>query len=422
MKELTDRLLKTWKDKAVFGTTIVSVGLFLSGIFSYLLQIVLAGFLSVADYGTFNVLLSLSIILAVPNTAFVTSIIKLVSDLKVKDRFDLLTKMFWSLTKYEFILGTGLFLLIFLLRGDLGYYLKISDTTVFIFYGVFLGISFLSTASNAYLQGLLRFKAFSFYNVFLSTTRLVFPLLLVALGFGLAGIFSGMSFSIFLTFFVALLLLKKNFIAHKNENVNDLLLKAVKFTIPVLLTNIGLSLMNNIDIVLMKRYFEPETVGQYAGVMTIGKILLFGCGTIGLAMYPQIAEAHAKKDHVMRLFGKFLVLQLSVVGICAAAFIFFPQFFTLLLFGKRFLPSASFLPLYALFIGMYVMINFFVLFFLAVEKTKVWVFLSAAVLLQFVLLNVYKHGIAQVIYVDVFVAGLLLLVLVAFLLKERNGV
>jgi O-antigen/teichoic acid export membrane protein len=78
----------------VGGTIIVTIGAFIGSFFNYLTQVGLGRILSVEEYGTFNALLSLSVILSVPVLALTNSIIRNVSELKAMGRFDILTKMF----------------------------------------------------------------------------------------------------------------------------------------------------------------------------------------------------------------------------------------------------------------------------------------------------------------------------------------
>jgi len=83
------------KDVVFLGTLIVTIGSFAGAFFSYLLQFILARYLSVQDYGTFNALLSLFYIVGVPATVLSTSLIKLISRLKSADAFDKITQLFW---------------------------------------------------------------------------------------------------------------------------------------------------------------------------------------------------------------------------------------------------------------------------------------------------------------------------------------
>ena len=70
---------KVKTNKYLMGTVYIGVGSVLASIFSYLLQFVFGRILSVADFGTFNALISLSYLVGVPAGVFSVSLIKYIS-------------------------------------------------------------------------------------------------------------------------------------------------------------------------------------------------------------------------------------------------------------------------------------------------------------------------------------------------------
>ncbi|MBI4091419.1 hypothetical protein HY419_01550, partial [candidate division WWE3 bacterium] len=153
------------------GTLIVAVGMFLSNILSYLLQLVLGNYLSAVDYGEFLALLSLIYIFSVPVGAVGTAIIKVTSELRGENRFDTLTDLFVRFTKLLAVLSFLFLLLLTLGKERVSAYLNLGDPSLVVVFAVFLFLSFLMTTPISYLQGLLRFKAFSFITVMGSLLR-----------------------------------------------------------------------------------------------------------------------------------------------------------------------------------------------------------------------------------------------------------
>jgi len=231
------------------GTFIVTVGVFVGGIFSYILQIGLGHLLSIEDFGTFNAFLSLSIIFGIPAGVISTSLIKKVSELLAQNDFFTLRKFFWSFTKLSLALGTVLSLLFILLNNQVSTYLNIQHTPVIFVFAVFLAFSFLNVATLSYLQGLLRFKAFAFLSLVSQFLRLVIPLGLVYAGFAVSGAYAGLTMVGILSFFISILLLNKNFKAGLNPPQNFDGIKLTRlykglllFSIPVLFINSGIAL------------------------------------------------------------------------------------------------------------------------------------------------------------------------------------
>ncbi len=406
------------KNPLIEKTVVVTAGTFTGSIFAYLLQIFLGRWLSVADFGSFTALLSLSVILGVLTATFTTSLIKLVATLASKEEFDTLTNLFAQLV--IFLLGVGLlfFSTIYFSREFLSGFLLISDPNLFMYFGIFLGISFLSLLPLSYLQGLQRFRSYAVFVVLRHLLRLLLPVIAVVLGFGLVGVFSGMTFAVLVSFAVGVFVLKRNFTKFERKDLRPYYKSVLSFAGAVLFVQIGMTFLNNVDVILVKHFFDELTAGLYAGLVTVGKVLLFGASTVGVVMFPMISAAYTKKENYMTKFKYLLFLQIFVVAIGILAFNFGGDQITRIMFGETYVPVAQYLPKFSFFVGAYVLINFMILFFLAIEKVKVFFFLVPAIIAQVVFINKYHATISNVINVNLAVSLALLLGVVVYFAKS----
>jgi len=401
-------------NQAIRGTVIVSLGFFVASVFGYLLQFFLGRILSVSEYGAFNALLAVFTVLTVFSSSLMNSLIKVVSDLKAKDEFDVLTHFFIKLSLGILVFGFLVSLVVYLARSEISGFLKIEDDFLITVFGLYIGISFLGMIPSSYLQGLLKFGAFSFWTVMGGIFRFGIPAALVYFGYKTSGVFFGMVLATVLAYLLSLVLLKKDFGGYSTQSLQNQYRKLISFIGPMLFVNIGMTLLNNVDVILVKHYLSGDEAGIYSGVVTLGKVLLFGAGTVGVVMFPQISSAFAKKEDFSEKFKPFLMLQIFVVLCGVVIFAIFPKFITLMMFGERFLPAVQYLPKFAFFTGVYVMINFLILFFLAVEKTRIVLFQIPAIAGQFVLITLYHSSIDQIINVNVAVSVFLLLFVVLY--------
>src|SRR3989339_314621 len=415
---MLDRTKELLKDKVIQDTVVVTAGLLLGSLFSYLLQFYLGRSLSVEDYGTFNALLSLAYLVGIPTIVFNTSITKLVSELFGQSKLPQLSKLFSKLTLGLLSLGV-LFLVIFIVFGSfLDSYLKIGDYFLIIVNGLFLSTSFLPIIPGSYLQGLLRFRSYAVYSVFSGVVRFIIPTVLVFLGYRLYGVFVGFLLSSILAYLFGYALLKKHFVSPQGIKMDGLYKKLFIVGMPALLFNSGMMVLNNIDVLMVKRYFPSVDVGYYAGVVTLGKIFLFGAGTVATVMFPQIAKLFSSKTNYRDTFVKFLAFQLILVlgGLCVFSAI--PGFLTHLFFGVRFEASIILLPRFSIFIALYILVNFLALFFLAIEKYKLPIVLLPAVVVQFVLLNIFHRDLLEIINVNIAVTLVVLVIFIVFLIRD----
>lgn len=413
---------KALKNETIYSSIVGTAGLLIGSFFNYLLHFCLARFLGVSGYGVFNALLAVAVLLSAPIAILNTALTKISSELLAKKDFNILTKLFWSMLVYAQLFGIVVFFAISLLHKLIAGYLYITDTTTIVLLGLSLLFIFTKTVPVAYLQGLLRFKGFAFIAGFDGLARFTFGIILVLLGLRLRGVLLGLGLADLTTTILAIVVLKKNLTKILPVDVGGYFQKILRFSIPVFLVQLGMMALNNIDIILVKRYFSAEIAGYYSSTVTIGKILLFGAGTISTIMLPQISVLYVKGQNYMQKLKHFIMLQLLMVLGGITVYTLFAKLLVLGLFGTNFMTAVQYLPRFSLFIGLYVLINFMALFFLATERVKVAIFILVAVALQVFAINIWHDSLFQIININIGVSLILYVNLwVYFLLVHLNS-
>ena len=166
---------------------------------------------------------------------------------------------------------------------------------------------------------------------------------------------------------------------------------------------------------MVKNFFDPVSAGLYIGAATIGKMIIFGTGSVVLVMFPQISSLNAKSIDYKNKFWILTTIQVLLVLVALTAFILFPKPITLLFFGEKFSGSIHLVPKYALFASLYVVVNYFVMFFIAIDKTTVSFFLIPMAIAQIILINVYHNSLDQVVHTNIVVLSFLLICLLILL-------
>lgn len=406
----------------IAGTVIVTIGTFIGSIFGYVLQVSLGRLLSVEDYGIFNALLSLAVILTVPSSALSNSLIKIVSELKAQDKFDVLTQLYVKMTLFILVFGTVVGFLVYSLRFYIANYLNITDVTPVIFFGIFLGLSFLSINPSSYLQGLLRFKAFAFFAAISGFLRTAFALIFVILGYKVGGVYFGLGLSFIALYIIAAVLLKKNFTRFESFSLRPYYKNIANLGVVMFFVGVGMTFLNNVDVILVKHLFDETTAGLYSGIVTVGKIFLFGAGTVTILMYPQISELYTKGENYLKRFLQFLALQLVLIIGGVTVFSIFPRFITQILFSDQFLPAVPYIPKFSIFVAFYILINFMYMFLLAINKKIIWTFLLPAIALQYFLISAKHESLNSIINANLIVSGGLLFVIILYTLYNLRNV
>lgn len=412
-----DLVKKNWQNTATQGTVIITVGLMLSNVINYAFQAIMGRLLSPADYGTLNSLLSLSVIIGVPAGILSASLIKVSSELLARSDFRRLTYLFWRLVVYSLASGFAIFFIFLMIENSLAAYLNIPDKSLILIFGLLMAIALFRVIPFAYLQGLLRFKGFAFSVTMQSVLRFIIPIIFIVAGYGLRGVLGGLVISGLMAALLAVAVLKKNLTHLEKSDLSDFYRKIILFSIPVFFIQFGMQALNNIDVIMVKKFFEPDMAGYYAGVVTMGKMFLFGAGTIVTVMFPIISNTFAKNEDTKPVFKQFLSFQVILIAAGLFVFNFFPKLITLIFFGEGLLHSVAYLPRFSFFVALYILNNFMIMYFLAIEKTKIFMFFIPALIAQFVLLNIFHSSLVQVINVNIAISTVLLAALLFFMRK-----
>jgi len=412
---LKDSFYNILNNKNLHNTFIIASGTIIGSFFSYLLQFSLGRVLSVSDYGTFNALISLSSILGIPATVFSVAIVKRVAEYTARGDRHTTSAMFKSLSLVSVLVGALIFSLLVLVSPGISTKLQIGNITLVIYFSLLIGLSLFSAIPLSFIQGLMLYRRWAFFTTIASFLRLIFALLPVLFGLGLEAVFLGLSGNVIITYFLSVILLWKIFTKEKSTSLIPEYKKLILFGSSTLLVSLGLIFMNNIDMVLVKRYFDSVSAGYYAGAVTVGKILLFGSTAVTTLMFPSISALYAQKKNFKPQLKQLFLIQTILVAVGLIIFELFPGFITSLFFGPAFFHSVPYLKAFSIFITLYVFIYFLVMFCLSIEKTKVYLCLIPGIITQYLLISYYHENIFQIINADIISALITLIILSCYL-------
>jgi len=106
--------------------------------------------------------------------------------------------------------------------------------------------------------------------------------------------------------------------------------------------------MTQLDMVLVKYYFTQQEAGYYAAASILGKAVLFLPGGIVMALYPMVAENHARGQTSAHLLAQALGLTVSLCVFGAAFYWFFGEGVVILLYGASYQESGPLLKYFGL--------------------------------------------------------------------------
>ena len=408
--------------KLISNSGIIFTGSLVGSFFSYLFNMLSGRWLGPELYGDFTTLLSLTAILSVAGGAVLTVTMKYSSELYTQGKIQALKKLFGKFSRYVLIFALALFVVSLLFIKPIESFFSITKVLPIIitFAGFIFG--FLIVVNRGVLQGTQKFLPLSITSVLEMVIRLSLGAVLIKIGLSLTGIMAAVVLSTAIIYFVTLLPIKKIFQKQATVKENFVFNKKeiAHYAIPALFSAILLIVAINIDVILVKHFFDPETAGIYAAVSTIGKIVLYATGPIVGVMFPMILEKKTTGEKHYKLFLFSILLTviggLIILGIYTVA----PSTVIRILYGTKFVAYYDLLPKVGLFVLLYALVNILANYFLAIKNFLFLYIFAAVIILQVVLINYNHSSLEDVVKVLISTSALLFALLFGYYLVTKK--
>ncbi len=321
----TSRTEASTARRQVSGALILSVTMLAVAAANYLLNLLLARFLSPAEFGDAN--LAVNLVLAAAAAAGMFQLLSArsgaVDDPAGIDSRRRLMRWAWS---------TGGAAGIGLAAGStaLAHLFNTSTPVLFVVIGLGLPVYFAQAVLRGALQGELRMGRLAMTYGVEAATRVGITLVLLALGYGVAGAAVAISLS-FVASAIAARHRAKSTVSGKDGRLgvpetkkSDL--ATVSLAAAILL--VGQVVIANGDVILAKALMDPQAAGAYAGAAVIGRGLYFLSWAVVHSTFPVVANTKCPKAR-RKALNRALVMVASTCGVGIAG---------LALLGKRIIP------------------------------------------------------------------------------------
>jgi len=388
-------------------------------------------FIDVDDFANYSLFITfIGLISIIPNTVS-TSIIMTVNEFKTSEKFEELYDLFIKLLGIFFLIGSVFGLLIYKFQSTLSLVFKTDVPNFFTYSGFYLLILVLIIPIQAFIYGLMKFKSHSFLITSTVLVKLLSLGYFYSKGFGFSSIFYGFIASGIYYLVCGLLILFLNLEKNGQKiSSKSAITKVFYFSVPILFISLGKELITYLDFLIVKSKFDSIISGNYALLLNIGKVFLFGSLLILGVMLPQISESFNKKENYFKKFKIYLYLELFIVGVGVVLFAVFPKLVIDLLLAisrlvglnasslESYYLIVDILPLYSIFISLVVLVNVFTIFLISIKKLNIFVYYILSLLLQGLLIYFASSSIQNVIFYNIICSGSLLGFLVYTTYKE----
>jgi O-antigen/teichoic acid export membrane protein len=257
------------------------------------------------------------------------------------------------------------------------------------------------------LQGLQRFAALAGMYVFPWLVRLVIFGIAAAAGYRLGGaVFATLASALAATA-LALLLIREP-LRDAAPLSRPELMTFLRYLWPVGVGVVGIALLTNVDILIVKARFSADDAGAYAAASAFARVGFFFPATILTVLFPRTAARQARGEETADILGRSLLATAGFCGLLALVYAAAGVGLVTMTFGRDFSEGGEVLAPFALAIGLYSLANILVGYHLSRGENRYAWIVAATVVLQVVALTAVPSSLTGVVWTNVVVGVLLL--------------
>jgi O-antigen/teichoic acid export membrane protein len=405
------------RERVVRGSAILLFSTGLVAITNLLYNILIARMLGAAGFGDASALYTLLMLLSAVTLSF-----QIVTSKFIARNSEILVRaqIYASMLRRAWQVGLGIALLLAAGGTYLKSYFNLPAQHDLMLLAIATGVYIPLGVRRGKMQGCYDFRALAINVVVEVGVKLGGALLFLHFGMGVTGVMTAVLLSI-----VAAYLAGR---PGSQYRARSGLIKVARFGegLQAVLYFVGQVILSNLDILLVKHFFPVAEAGIYAAVALVGRVVFMLSWSVVSSMFP-VSASHTQRQVGRSVLYTGLLLVGTVTSIFIAAVALVPEAVWIMLLGKAFLlgtPGAfsALLTQYALMTGIY-SIAVVIMMYEISRRTGIaaWVQLGASVMLAAAIWR-YHDSLHQVILVQVFVMGGLLVVVTIPLLQEQDEV
>ncbi len=382
---------------------------FLGNLLQYLFHFMAGRMLGPTEYGILASLLALGAILTVPGGIAQTVITQYVASFHAHQELERAGNFVVTATRLLAVVGVAAFVLIAVVSPVAASILNIPGAVPIVAMGsMFLFAGPLTTLTGA-LQGLQRFYGLAIQSVLGPGFRLVAGLVLIGVGAGASGALSATAVSNLIVLALTAVMLR-DLLAVRRGDSGVKQSQLFSYTGIVLWGTLAFAVLTNVDLVIVKRFFDPEQTGYYSAASVLGKTILAFPGAVAIVLFPKTTFRHALGQSTADLARKAGIVTTVLCGVGAVGLFLFQTPVMLVMFGEQYSMGTPLVGLYGTAMALYALVQLLMTYYIAQQNARfVWLLVAAAAALGLFL--VFFHYSLEFVIVSLAISGAAILVI-----------
>jgi O-antigen/teichoic acid export membrane protein len=359
------------------------------------------------DYGSLAALLGLLTIVVLPAGALQMAVSREFSRRTVTGDARGAASLARETLRLSLIATTPLLVIMLALSAPFSRLLHIDSVGMVVLAVLSLSTALAFPVAMGVLQGQQRFSALGGLYVFPWLVRLVMLGVAAAAGYRLGGavfaVFAGALASMGLAF-----LLIREPLRAGGKLPRAELVAFLSYLWPVAVGLIGIALLTNVDVLIVKARVSADDAGAYAAASAFARVGFFLPAAILTVLFPRTAARQARGEETEDILGRSLLATAAFCGLLALVYAAAGTGVVVLTFGPDFAEGGAVLAPFALAIGLYSLANVLVGYHLSRGEMRYAWIVAAAVLAQVAALSLVPADLHTIVWTNVVIGvGLL---------------
>jgi len=172
-----------------------------------------------------------------------------------------------------------------------------------------------------------------------------------------------------------------------------------KYAFPVIIAVFCYTVPANIDVIMVKHFFDEYDAGIYTATSVLGKIVFFIPGAVSAVMFPKVSGMHTQKKRTFSLLNMCLIIACSLSGPVALAYLLTPSLIVNFIFGPKYMEATSLVGIYGLTMFFFSLSVIVSSYNLAIHNLKYIRILAFFIFLLIFLLSIFHRTMEGIVII-----------------------
>ena len=315
----------------------------LGNVFGVLFQLLSGRVLKSIDlYADLNVLFSFYTILIWPASVITYIVTRYVSMYDNRGKQGCIN-VFLKRT-VSIVIGVALFITIVgvITKKKIADFLRINNSQLIVLIIVLVDVALFQAVINGGFQGTKSFFEYGLMTLLGQICKIISLVIVINKNNQLVLLFSVLLCGTIVTMLVGIIGIRKKIKGIQNENLKIEKRELYRYCIISIIANIGLTLLANIDMILVKYYFNDEA-GLYSVAIVLGKIITYFAGAIVVVLFPFAVSAGKDTNSAINLLKKSIFYNSFLTVIAAFVLNIIGKYIIYFIYGNTYESAINYL-------------------------------------------------------------------------------